>query len=137
MTEATARRIYQLDKTISDVKCPKCDRTFRFEEEVAANLCATCVTILYAYQKAIATKFPSVLIDIGQGDGTMIVSAFGIPDGRSGEFMEFLLDDLPAMLAEKDVQYLPVIPYSESATKKHFPETMEKLRKELSRLGVI
>ena len=141
MTEDDARRIYQLDRVPVESKCPKCDRTFRFEEEVKANLCAVCVCTLVAYQEAIEKKFPSVLVDLKQepcGKGSMsMIYAYGVPDGRSGEFMAFLLDELPDALVKRTVPYMPVMPFSKSATKQFYPDVMDNLRKELAKWGVI
>lgn len=141
MTEDDARRIYHLDSVPTDAKCPKCDRRFRFSEEVEANICAVCICTLIAYQEAMEKKFPSVLVDLKQepcGKGSMsIIYAYGVPDGRSGEFMAFLLDELPEALVKRNVPYMPVMPFSESATKKYLPDVMESLRKELTKWGVI
>lgn len=74
------------------------------------------------YEAAWADRFPSVRGEAKQEGLMTVVDAYRVPDGRAGDFMTFLLDELPARLERAGVPLVPVTPHSESATRRFFPE---------------
>lgn len=83
--------------------------------------------VVQAYQEIIGARFPGTRVRVRpsaapEGEGPpYFLTAFMVPD--LGKFMDFVLDELPALLESRGVaSHHGVMQHGIEATKKYFPE---------------
>lgn len=84
--------------------------------------------IAQAYQRVMKDSFPSVYIEATQEAALIVMDAYLVPDNQTEDFSRFVLDQLPQRLEKEGVPFLPITPYSVSATQKYFPAIWQKGR---------
>jgi len=76
------------------------------------------------YEELLSPKWPRIPVRM-LSNSTLkkpICEAFCVPDHRMRAFLRFIMEEFPALLKEIDLEFEGLIPHSESATKKKYPE---------------
>jgi hypothetical protein len=82
--------------------------------------------VVQVYQEIIGSRFPGTKVRLmpssaPEGEAPpYFLTAFMVPD--LGKFMNFVLDELPAILESRKVAVHPIMQHGIEATKKYFPE---------------
>ena len=79
-----------------------------------------------AYERLLRDRFSEHLVCRGylrEGDPSdPFVRVLFIPDDRDEEFMDFSIDELPALLDDLDLPDVTLVPYGLGESLEHFPD---------------
>lgn len=85
---------------------------------------------LVAYQTLIGDRYPTVLLRIAEiddpEDASPLFDAFCVPDGRQGEFVQFVLEDLSLEAEQRGLPGAAFIPHGTTATRRYYPGAYEE-----------
>jgi hypothetical protein len=108
----------KLDELMKNTEVKNMNFTSYTEEEIEF--------IEKRYKEIISIRYPNIIVRAVTFDFDLIIEVFMVPDSKGAEFATYSMSQLYKLVKSKGVPYLPICEFSETATKKYYPDICKK-----------